>query len=90
MILADKIRTFHKAFIMPENNQNPQDNNLIDLAKERQRLQQQRAQAARAKKLTRTSRGGDRHSQGVRWYHYLQLGLFLLIFAYTMSLCKRS
>jgi hypothetical protein len=75
---------------MPENNQKPQDNNLIDLARERQRLQQQRAQAAKTKKMTRTTRSSEKSQSRIQWYHYLQLGLFLLVFAYFMTLCKGS
>lgn len=69
-------------------NKHKSKNNLIDLASERERLQQ-KAQAPKGKKFTRTSKSPDKKpSKSIHWYHYLQLVLFLIVFAYFMQKCR--
>jgi|GEM_PF-6851964 hypothetical protein len=75
---------------MADNKQKPSDN-LIDLASERQRLRQQRSSQTlppKGKKLTRSSRAPEAGQSSIRWHHYLQLVLFLLLFSYFIQRCK--
>lgn len=87
---------------MADNKQKPEDN-LIDLASERQRMHQ-RAQSSKGKEHKKAqqgtkgskkpksgasrSRNGGLRSPQIHWYHYVQLLLFLLVFAYFMQRCK--
>lgn len=73
---------------MADNKQKSKDN-LIDLASERQRLQQ-RAQVQKGKKLARATKGPEKKSGSnkIQWYHYFQLVLFLMVFAYFMHQCR--
>ncbi len=70
-------------------NKQKSKNNLIDLASERQRMQQ-RSHVQKGKKLTRSSKGPDKSVNGsaIRWYHYIQLIVFLAFFAYFMKQCR--
>ena len=69
-------------------NKQKSKNNLIDLASERQRMQQ-RAHVQKGKKLTRSSKGPEKPpASGIRWYHYLELILFLMAVAYLMQMCR--
>jgi hypothetical protein len=72
---------------MPDNKPKSKDN-LIDLAAERQRMQG-RSATLRGKKLTKTQKGPEKKSsKSVRWYHYLQLILFLALIAWLMRSCQ--
>jgi hypothetical protein len=72
---------------MPDNKPKSKDN-LIDLASERQRMQG-RSATLRGKKLTKTQKGPEKKSsKSPRWYHYLQLILFLVLIAWLMRSCQ--
>jgi hypothetical protein len=75
---------------MPDNNPKSKDN-LIDLAAERQRMQG-RSATLRGRKLTKTQKGPEKKSpkssSSVRWYHYLQLILFMALIAWLMRSCR--
>lgn len=61
--------------------------NLIDLAAERQRMQGRRP-TLRGKKLTKAQKGTEKRStQSVRWYHYVQLIVFLALVAWLLRSC---
>ena len=68
---------------MAEQNPKTKDN-LINLAAERQRMQG-RATLLRGKKLTKTQKGHDKTNKNglLKWYHYLQLVLFLALVAFV-------
>ncbi len=71
---------------MGDQNPDPK-NNLIDLASERQRMQT-RSATLRGKKLTKTHKASNKSKGGIRWYHYLQLIVFLALVAWLMRSCN--
>ncbi len=71
---------------MADNNPKSKDN-LIDLAAERQRMQGRTA-TLRGKKLTKTQKGAEKSHKTVRWFHYLQLVVFLALVAWLMKTCS--
>jgi len=71
---------------MADNNPKSKDN-LINLAAERQRMQG-RSATLRGKKLTKSQKGPEKSHKSVRWYHYLQLIIFLVLVAWMMRSCQ--
>ena len=73
---------------MADNSKKP-DNNLIDLASERRRFQQQqKASKTKVPYGNQHQKKPGHKSNKPRWYHYVQLIVFLAVLGVMMTLCQ--
>ena len=73
---------------MADNNQHDKDN-LIDLASERRKFQNRPIGPKKHQGVHKASKKKPvKVKAGPRWYHYLQLILFLAVLAWMMQKCQ--
>ena len=68
-------------------NKGQENDNLIDLARERDRAKQRGASKKPQFPQQKKSKPGPT-KKGPKWYHYLQVVLFIGFLAFMMSLCQ--
>ncbi|MCX6130445.1 MAG: hypothetical protein NTX25_15455 [Proteobacteria bacterium] len=71
-----------------DENQSKSKDNLIDLATKRKDMLG-RSTLLRGKKLAKTHKNNEKQNKPgtIRWYHYLQLIVFLALVAWLMKSC---